>query len=1372
MKLLRFFYLLFIFFSLFGCIGGGGSTDDNSQSFVVTPEIVDERVSGVTLLVTNNFQPADGQSPVILTVIARDSSNTPLADVEVSLTSPSDFAVFIDAKGVTGENGRFTTGIVSSEAEVFEITAIAGGKLSKSAMVNFIAPVELIELTTPSTVLAVGDSSTIIATIREVDTLTPLPRAPLQVSVSGHASVENVPTMSNENGQAIFTVSDEIGETVELTVTSGQLSKTLILYFGATLTLVPASINTLNTAQLTALLKSHDGQPIVGETIYFNFLGENNETLTPVSSLTRDNGTAVVTVTDLANDGGIVEIQASSGSLTAQARVRFGEILVDARVSIVKLVVTDNYQPANGIDSSTINVIVHDKNNTPLSGIAVNLVSTSDFALFENLTGMTGENGRFTTTVTSTVVESFEVTATGGGVASQPISLTFNSPVEKIELSAAPAILAVDETTTITLKLIGSALDNSAESEVLLPSTPFSVKTTGTAQLNAVPTSTDGNGQAIFTVTNSQAETVTLTASSGLVTQNLQLFFGAQLSLLPVSINAINSAELTAILKDSNQTPIVQQEVLFHFLGKNNETLTPISTLTASDGTATVTISDVEQNGGMAQVEAQSGLLSAQAQVNFLAVFGENRQFNASANTRVLSSEQMATIFVKMTDSHGLPLAGQVVNFTVTASDGSATTAEILPAEGVSDNDGKISAVVTHSQGGNVVVIVQAGAIQQQLPLYFGARLYFQAVDLKGFANGSEPLILVAQLVDVTGVGIAGIPIDFRLKEGKAILDNFRVLSDENGRVSVNITSSVVGTAVIAAQAEILTPVATATVNFQPNAAAQLTLSGEIDSLSLNGETTVTATVTDQQGNLVSDGTEVLFSTNIGLIAESGLTVAGKTSVVFSATTQAGLATITATTGTVSDSLTLEIQPGSAGSIEVQSIEPQVIGIRGSGVAQSATIEFLVKDHLGNPIADGTPINFSLGNTTLGGGETISTEGSSGKTARDTSHNGLVQVTLQSGSVAGNIDVIATVNDTISTVARVTIVGGMPEANHLSLAMEYRNLAGGVSFGLVDQIIAYVGDRFGNIVPDNTAVSFMTEGGTIGTSIGDGAFTTTTQLGQASAILQTARPTTPNLGGIATERRFGYECSGSYAEVKPGVSIRLLCGNPGLVTIVAFTTGSESFVDRNGNGYYDSGESFTDVSEPFIDGNDSDAFEEGELYIDVNGNGRFDAGNNQFDGPGGATPNTTIWHSIRVLFSASSMPLNVISDETLPFSIPNGESRTFTVENISDSYGNALVEGTRFQVTTNNGVLGGITDLTFDDNSGRGYQEEISFTLSSNPPTVVTEKDADGNQQTRYEYPPPTPATLTLTLTSPYKESGPGGNGNQELIISGIINTQ
>ena len=52
-----------------------------------------------------------------------------------------------------------------------------------------------------------------------------------------------------------------------------------------------------------------------------------------------------------------------------------------------------------------------------------------------------------------------------------------------------------------------------------------------------------------------------------------------------------------------------------------------------------------------------------------------------------------------------------------------------------------------------------------------------------------------------------------------------------------------------------------------------------------------------------------------------------------------------------------------------------------------------------------------------------------------------------------------------------------------------------------------------------------------------------------------------------------------------------------LFTVVAWTTGEESFFDANGNGYFDDGDTFTpatdDVDEP---------------YLDINGNGNFDAG--------------------------------------------------------------------------------------------------------------------------------------------------------------------
>ena len=144
---------------LTGCLGGGGGSGD-SDSDVMT-EITDDRVAKVTLLVTDNFQRANVQSAIILTVIARDRTNAPLTGVEVSLASSSDFAVFLTPSGVTEENGRFTTGVVSSVAETFEVTATAGGRRGEPVSVTFVAPVDQIELSASEQLLSVSDSTTV-----------------------------------------------------------------------------------------------------------------------------------------------------------------------------------------------------------------------------------------------------------------------------------------------------------------------------------------------------------------------------------------------------------------------------------------------------------------------------------------------------------------------------------------------------------------------------------------------------------------------------------------------------------------------------------------------------------------------------------------------------------------------------------------------------------------------------------------------------------------------------------------------------------------------------------------------------------------------------------------------------------------------------------------------------------------------------------------------------------------------------------------------------------------------------------------------------------------------------------------------------------
>jgi adhesin/invasin len=660
----------------------------------------------------------------------------------------------------------------------------------------------------------------------------------------------------------------------------------------------------------------------------------------------------------------------------------------------------------------------------------------------------------------------------------------------------------------------------------------------------------------------------------------------------------------------------------------------------------------------------------------------------------------------------------------------------------------------------------------------FGATLSLSPTEAAGVAN-SSPITLTATVRDAQGGGIAAIPVDFRLINGQAFLEPFRVTTNNSGQAVVTVSSDTLGTATIEAQVDTLTPTVQAMLTFNPSEPSRLTLSSSSDSLSLNGETTVTAIVKDAQGHWVKKDTPVQFNvTGAGTITANALTDSeGKAEATFSATTEAGLATITATAGAATDSLNLTVQAGNAGTIEVSQIDPQVIGIVGSGVIQSTTIEFFIKDSLGNPVADGTAVDFALGTTTLGGGETLSTEGESGTTAIGRTLNGRVSVTLKSGAVAGNIDVIATVNETISTVARVTIVGSVPDIDHLSLAVEFHNIAGGVRFGLQNKITAYVGDRFGNIIPDGTAVSFITEGGTIGTSIGSGAFTTTTEFGQATAVLQSANPTTPALGGTASLQSSGYQCGWPYTFINNATPAENLCGNPGLVTIVAYSTGSESFIDTNGNGQFDlgidqhshsgfldengnqqwdHGEKIVgkgDLSEPYIDGNDNFTFDSGELYIDVNNNG-------QFDGPDGIFQNnTTIWHSTRVLFSAETRSEQQgLTITPTSFAILNGGSETFTVSNISDIYGNTLVKGSQVRVTTNNGVLGGTTEFTFGDNIQAA--QAITFTLSSVPCQITNEE----GQQIQ-QCPSPEPATITVTITS-------SGNGDESLVISGMINLE
>jgi hypothetical protein len=73
----------------------------------------------------------------------------------------------------------------------------------------------------------------------------------------------------------------------------------------------------------------------------------------------------------------------------------------------------------------------------------------------------------------------------------------------------------------------------------------------------------------------------------------------------------------------------------------------------------------------------------------------------------------------------------------------------------------------------------------------------------------------------------------------------------------------------------------------------------------------------------------------------------------------------------------------------------------------------------------------------------------------------------------------------------------------------------------------------------------------------------------------------------------------------------------------------EGFVDANGDGKYNAGESFAgyDLAEPFVDINDNNEYDTGEQFIDLDENGEWSPANGTWD------EETKIWTSTKIMFT-------------------------------------------------------------------------------------------------------------------------------------------
>ena len=370
----------------------------------------------------------------------------------------------------------------------------------------------------------------------------------------------------------------------------------------------------------------------------------------------------------------------------------------------------------------------------------------------------------------------------------------------------------------------------------------------------------------------------------------------------------------------------------------------------------------------------------------------------------------------------------------------------------------------------------------------------------------------------------------------------------------------------------------------------------------------------------------------------------------------------------------------------------RIVGIRGtgsaSGLTESANIFFSVTDTAAKPI-EGTRVNFSLLQSAsdaalacdgLAYCDYASAEDEpAGRSTQYTARSGAdgsVSTTLLAGSAAGPIQVLAYIDtndngeresDEPSSVSKVVFVStGVADQNSISLSAKLLNpygssltaykggklcsdlgydnasyLTGGLEAdGLCTEVAVRLADKFNHPVPDGTVATFVSEYGRIlsscATLSGDCVVAWNSQNPRASVTVdQYSAPITidENLSDATPSR---YDCPSHRAdhgpcpddiadpEINPPGAPR-----GGRSTITVLVTGEESFVDRNGNGFYDEGEFWTNLTEAFADHNEDGLYTPAqrdncldpavaddvclagfeETYFDLNSNGEFDLNN-------------------------------------------------------------------------------------------------------------------------------------------------------------------
>lgn len=1067
---------------------------------------------------------ANGIANVTLTAYVQDSYGLPVPQSAVTWQAGAGIGRMTVLSATTDSLGRATALFTSGASRVDAVQSVTAGASGYTDTRNLTMTGVTVESWPEQTQLPANGSSTtpVNVLVRETSSGMGIAGATVRFAVTHGSITLSAVTNSSGIATATYTSGRQSGEVVVTSVYGDTLRAQCLLR----LTGVEADtlVVTLGQAELladgvssttaTAYVYNEGGQAVPNTPVTFTATGGGS--FFPVTVVSDANGRAVSTYLSSASPTDVqVVVDVAIERANDEKQLRLRGVTLDAQTATTVL-------PANG---------------TATASIQISLRRTSDFVGISNAAIQLGANlGTIPATITTDGSGLATVTFRAGTQAGEAVIiarygnlLTDTTRITLFAPAAAQLALASAASSLLANGEATSALTTTIVDQTGAPLRNAAVQWTvsGGGQLGSAISLTDSNGIArnIYTTPASIGDgTATIRAISGAIgdsviigVRGVTVDFTSQYGSLPA--NGVSTSQMQAHIIETTSRQAVNGAAVF--FGSSLGYI-PASATTGTSGTATVSLRAGTTPGSATVVCRYGNQLADTVIVTFYSPVPV--QAVAFADTSLLRANGIASTPVRafIYDAMNVPLGGIVVTWSSTYGSLSATQT-LTDAAGI--------ATVTYQTGASmsdrtVNVTATAGAAQASAQVMErGITVAVTATPETVIADGSSTSMIRAHIFETTtSVAVSNALVNFGTTLGT--IPN-SAITGSNGMASVQLTSATqTGTAAVTVRYGNLL-MAQVNVAFAPSTPTTLSLTASPTVLMADNvsTSTLTAVVTDQNGNPVPNGTQIRFS----IPPQSG-------SLENLRITQGGVAINTLTSSTTPDTVRVVAWAEShltardsvtviyrVGPPAVITLSAQSDTLSANGIAVD-TITAHVTDVVGHVLPN-IEVRFAstIGNITQ---------------SRVTDANGNARVAFSS-SQTGTAQITATAG-TAQAQYTIYLIPGLPN----SIELEYFPGSVGVRGSGRNEtllITATVRDANNNPVLDGTSVRFN-----INNSPGGGDFLSSTGI-------------IPTINGRATVSYNSGTVSGS-------VRIRATCGTVSAVSTEILIYAGPPFIENVAQG--------------------------------------------------------------------------------------------------------------------------------------------------------------------------------------------------------------